>query len=192
MTKDPKRTRPITHQGPYSEQDKIRAVTTMKLHGGMATNASIEAVRKLLGRNVSTYTMKHWWDNYGDKVETADNSLAKQPVNIPQVVAETKALHLQDMQDLMSRIVDTTKDDNSIANATLQQRFVTFGILWDKIEKMSGLTPEMIQAWKLFHNECELSGFDSIEMINDYRDTLRDQRLAKARNEQSFTDIEKS
>jgi len=57
---------------------------------------------------------------------------------------------------------------------------------------MSGLTPEMVQAWKLYHNECELSGLDSIEVINDIRDSMRDKRLEAARSQQGFTDIEAS
>jgi hypothetical protein len=184
-----KRTRKKTPE--YTESQKIAAVTALRLHNGL-TEAGMQAVHDMLNPSVSKGTMWQWLKIYGDKVDQADKTLARGYVNIPAVVSETKTILLRRMQTIADKILEATENDNSIYEATLQQRFITLGIIYDKTDKLLGLTPEKMQAWATFDEECRLSGLDTIEMINDYRDTMRDKRIASAQAGQIYHDIEAS
>lgn len=186
MTANQKRTRKKTPE--YTEAQKIAAVTTLKIHNGL-TQAGMQAVRDALNPHVSSGTMLTWIRKYGDQIDRSDKTLATGYVDLPTVVAETKATILRRMQSIAEKIIEATESDNSIKEATLQQRFVVVGIIYDKLEKMLGLTPEKIQAWSTFDDECKLSGLDSIETINDYKDTIRDKRLEAARKNTDYVDI---
>jgi hypothetical protein len=163
-----------SHRKLYAESECIQACTVALSYERPMSLEAQQAVDTLLGQHISLSSLSRWLKIYGDRVKAAKNDLALQPTKkeLPAIVEETHNLQVAKLQALANKLLDAASDDKKIAGATLQQLGVVYGIAFDKLRLIAGLSPELEQALKELDASCRQAGMDTVEAIKDYAQAI--------------------
>jgi transposase-like protein len=165
MTKTHARTPETRQRRRYTEQDKIRAVTIVIANGGM-TYEAMEQVRQLLNNNKLSYTCLHQWvKRYRDDIKRARPDLL--PPSLDTTVNEMRNHLLTTMTQAVVKYADHVNDDKVVAETKGRDAGVVMGILVDKLEALTGVTPEEAIIIRKFRMLATRSGYDHLEYMQD-------------------------
>lgn len=155
----------------YSREQKIIAVTALRMHGGLSEEGCAAARKMLNNLPVATSTLALWQIDLKDEVDAMLDQ--RRPEDSAVVRASYEAV-LGRMQSIVAKIVVAL--DNApmeIQNLNDARNIaVVLGILSDKIERAMGSYPEHSDQLRRLHIVCDMLNYNPVDTFNDWLDTL--------------------
>lgn len=164
----------LTREKPtYTEQAKIAAVTAMLLHEHpLSIEAQADACR-VLGVKVDTGTLDRWLKRYGDKIKETSADIHR-PADLSAIVATTQAKIFTDSVSLLGKLLQAADNPGKIADANLNHILVGYGIVFDKVAKMSSIRPEWIEKIGRLEAMCAAHGDDPLTLFEDFYNSMKE------------------
>jgi hypothetical protein len=160
----------------YTDEQKIAGVVAMRTYGGIGTPEGLQAARKAVGDEVAASSLYAWAIEFNDRVNALMQT--EPPLSDKAIGTGVRNVIVSDMQEALAAIAHEIKNPNRIKNEPkLQSLVLPMAILIDKLQKIAGITPDLEQSIRSFSYECEMIHRNPIDMLNDYTDILRQDRM---------------
>lgn len=150
----------------YPEDVKRAVVTAMiELNPDHPySNASINAAHEMIGRNINKATLSSWIQTYGDEIREA----LPQAMTTQQIVNDTTSTVLQDFVTIRQKLIDHLKSDDTVDKMSGQHAALAMGIVHDKIQKLTALSPEDTQLMLRYIQVCKRYNVDYRGQMEDF------------------------
>jgi len=149
----------------YTPQEKVKAITAIKLHGGLSDKALDEA-RKLVGSDVSKSTIWKWLQD--DLANTVDSTLATTQPDLPTIINDTANDVIRSLQKATHNASKALETVPEITDAAAWSKIALGnGIVLTKLKELSGYSVEIEAILRPLQEHCRQDG-------SSYPDTLRD------------------
>ena len=156
----------------FTLEDKLKAVAAMVRCGPGVTLEGIDMAREVMRYAPGERTLYRWYEKYHERVEAAQGAVTVQKPDT-QIVYETDIQLSASLRGLMSKVLSALNQDEKIADSSLRDLAVVFGIAADKDRLFNSLSPEMTSAIRELAAVCDEKRIEPLQAIKDLTENIR-------------------
>lgn len=164
----------------YTELDKLKAVTAMRVAGRehMHSAQSMQAARDVLGSYPSDATLSKWATLYSPLVDKLSPTLNPALLDRSSVVQSTQEQVINGFIGIRDKALNLLNDETVLKAAVEKSPrdvAIIMGIAQDKLAALTAIPAEAMQVSQRLYQLCERLGENYVQLLEDNISVLESQ-----------------